>query len=150
MTAQRINPRGLEQSPYCSQATLVPAGASMLYIGGQSGIDASGALVGNDDAQAQSKQAMGNVIACLSEVGGEASDLVALEITVADGVDCAECQRGIMSYLDPSSLPNVRVCIVPRLARESALVEIAAVAAVVDASEALWMGTGEAKDPAWF
>ena len=32
MAVQRINPASLEQSPYYSQATLVPPGASMLYI----------------------------------------------------------------------------------------------------------------------
>ncbi len=46
MSVERINPEALHRSPYYSQATVVPAGASLVFVGGQNAIDASGALVG--------------------------------------------------------------------------------------------------------
>jgi len=52
MAVQRINPASLEQSPYYSQATLVPPGASMLYIGGQNAVTAAGAWIGLGDEAA--------------------------------------------------------------------------------------------------
>lgn len=150
MAVQRINPEACERSPYYSQASLVPAGASMLYIGGQNAIDATGAWIGLGDEAAQTSQAMKNVLACLEAAGARAADLVSLTITTVDGVDLASCQRAASGYLDLKSLPVINVSIVEQLARKGALVEISAVAAVIDASDAAWLGRGEAEDPAWF
>ncbi len=47
MSVERINPPELERSPYYSQATVVPAGASLVFVGGQNAVDASGQIVGN-------------------------------------------------------------------------------------------------------
>ncbi|NLA29859.1 MAG: RidA family protein [Propionibacterium sp.] len=150
MALQRINPASLERSPYYSQATLVPAGASMLYIGGQIAVDGSGAWIGLGDEAAQTSQAMKNVLACLAQVGAVAADLVSLEIKVVDGVDLALCQRAASGYLDITSLPLISVSIVERLARRGSLVEISAVAAVIDASDSAWLGRGGVNDPSWF
>lgn len=150
MAVQRINPASLERSPYYSQATLVPAGASMLFIGGQNAVNQSGAWVGLGDEAAQTSQAMKNVVACLHEAGATASDLINLEIKVVDGVDLALCQRAASGYLDLNSLPLISVSIVQQLARSGALVEISAVAAVIDASDAAWLGRGGVDDPSWF
>ncbi|WP_341728115.1 RidA family protein [Brooklawnia sp.] len=150
MAVQRINPISLERSPYYSQATLVPAGASMLYVGGQNAVNASGAWIGLGDEAAQTSQAMKNVLACLNEAGATPSDLVSLEIRVVGGVDLALCQRAASGYLDLKSLPVIGVSIVEQLARKGALVEISAVAAVIDGSDAAWLGRGEIADPAWF
>lgn len=148
MAVQRINPASLEQSPYYSQATLVPPGASMLYIGGQNAVTAAGAWIGLGDEAAQTAQAMKNVMACLDAVGAGVADLVSLEIKVVEGVDLALCQRAASGYLDLNSLPLISVSIVGQLARRGALVEISAVAAVIDPSDAAWLGRGTADDSA--
>ena len=59
----------LHTNPAFSQATIASAGRT-LYIGGQNGTDAEGAIV-SDDAGEQSAQAMRNMLAILDEVGAE-------------------------------------------------------------------------------
>ena len=150
MAVERINPDQLEHSPYYSQATVVPAGASLVFVGGQNAVDASGAVIGEGDIEAQTKQVMVNVMACLAAVGTQATDLVSLEIKVVAGVDLRAAAQSAADYLDPNSLPLVSVSVVQQLARPGALVEVSAVAARLDAGDAVWLGRGEVADPAWF
>lgn len=150
MAVERINPDQLEHSPYYSQAAVVPAGASLVFVGGQNAVDASGALIGEDDIEAQVKQVMVNVMACLAAAGTPATDLVSLEIKVVAGVDLQAAVQAAGDYLDPNALPLVSVSIVTQLARPGALVEVSAVAARLDAGDAVWLGRGEVDDPAWF
>ena len=44
----------------------------------------------------------------------------------------------------------ISVSVVQQLARPGALVEVSAVAARLDAGDAVWLGRGEVADPAWF
>ena len=112
--------------------------------------DASGAVIGEGDIEAQTKQVMVNVMACLAAAGTQATDLVSLEIKVVAGVDLRAAAQSAADYLDPNSLPLVSVSVVQQLARPGALVEVSAVAARLDASDAVWLGRGEVADPAWF
>ena len=99
---------------------------------------------------AQTKQVMVNVMACLAAAGTQATDLVSLEIKVVAGVDLRAAAQSAADYLDPNSLPLVSVSVVQQLARPGALVEVSAVAARLDAGDAVWLGRGEVADPAWF
>ena len=43
-----INPETMASNPAFSQAVRIPAGHDLIVIGGQNGVDASGAVVGDD------------------------------------------------------------------------------------------------------
>jgi enamine deaminase RidA (YjgF/YER057c/UK114 family) len=77
-----INPESL--APPAGFAHAVAAGAGRLvYLGGQAGLDARGALVG-DDLDAQFDQAASNLVAALAAAGGSPGDLVSLHIYVTE------------------------------------------------------------------
>ena len=51
MEITRIQPDGLVVSPAFSHVAVVPAGATTIYVGGQNGVDATGAVVSDDVAE---------------------------------------------------------------------------------------------------
>jgi hypothetical protein len=61
-----VDPPQLHHSPAFAQGMIVPAGPT-LYVGGQNGTDSTGALL--DGLEAQTEQAMRNVLAELGEAG---------------------------------------------------------------------------------
>jgi hypothetical protein len=63
---------------------IVPAGPT-LYVGGQNGTDNTGALL--DGLEAQTEQAMRNVLAVLAEAGTGPEYVAKLTIYLAAGVD---------------------------------------------------------------
>ena len=63
---------------------IVPAGPT-LYVGGQNGTDNTGALL--DGLEAQTEQAMRNVLAVLAEAGTGPEHVAKLTIYLAAGVD---------------------------------------------------------------
>ena len=77
-----INPAGLV--PPVGYAHAVAAGPGRLvHLGGQAGLDAAGALVG-DDLGTQFDQAASNLVSVLAAAGGSPEDLVSLHIYVTD------------------------------------------------------------------
>lgn len=150
MAVERINPEQLPRSPFYSQATVVPAGASLVFVGGQNAVDATGALVGPGDAVAQTDQVMRNVVACLTAAGTSVSNLVSLEIKAVAGTDLGAAAQAAARYLDAKSLPAIGVSVVQQLGPAGALVEVSAVAARFEIGDALWWRGGDVTDPAWF
>ena len=57
-----INPETMASNPAFSQAVRIPAGHDLIVIGGQNGVDATGAVVG-DDLKSQTRQALDNLSA---------------------------------------------------------------------------------------
>src|SRR5690606_30191729 len=85
MTLTHVNPASLHKNPAFSQGVLA-TGGSLLVIGGQNGTDRTGQLV-SDDLGEQTKQALRNVLAVLSEVGADASHVARLGVYLAAGAD---------------------------------------------------------------
>lgn len=79
-----VDPSGIQQSPAFAQGMIAPAGPT-LYIGGQNGVDADGALL--EGLQAQTEQALRNVLAVLAAAGTDAEHVVKMTIYLAVGVD---------------------------------------------------------------
>jgi enamine deaminase RidA (YjgF/YER057c/UK114 family) len=86
MALEHINPEGMLKSPAFSQGIVIPAGARLLLIGGQNGVDASGQLVAKDLA-GQTAKAVDNLIKVLETAGGKLEDLVRLGIYVKGDID---------------------------------------------------------------
>ena len=128
---ERIRPEGLVRSPAFSHVAVVPAGATTIYVGGQNAVDADGSLVGEGDVAAQSTRALENVKAALAAVGATISDVVQWTVLFVDGVDLAAGYQAIASELASDAPALVTGARVAGLGVPGALVEIAAIAAVV-------------------
>ena len=128
MTITHVNPPSMHSSPAFSQGTIVPAGARMLYVGGQNGVGPDGDVVA-DTLQGQTEQALRNVITVLAEAGATQSDVAKLTIHLAEGGDV---NAGFAASLavwgaNPTAITVVQV---PSFSNPEFLVEIDAVAAL--------------------
>ena len=115
-------------SPAFSQGTIIPAGARILFVGGQNGVRPDGKVVGNTLA-AQTEQALRNVLAVLAEAGATQADVAKLTIHLVQGGDV---DAGFAASLrvwgaHPTAITVVQV---PGFADTDKLVEIDAVAAL--------------------
>lgn len=120
-----VDPPQLAHSPAFAQGMIVPAGRT-LYVGGQNGIDKDGALL--DGLEAQTAQAMRNVLAVLAEAGTDADHVAKLTIYLAAGVDPAPAYAATGSVWGQRRTAVTVLAVTP--ARPGALVEIEAVAAL--------------------
>ena len=128
---QRISPQGLVSSPAFSHVAIVPPGATTIYVGGQNAVDAEGSLVGEGDVAMQSARALENARIALAAAGATFGDVVQWTVLFVDGVDLAAAYGGIASELasdEPALVTGARVT---ALGVPGALVEISAVAAVL-------------------
>ena len=128
---ERIRPHGLVSSPAFSHVAIVPPGATTIYVGGQNAVDAKGALVGEDDVAVQSVRALENARIALAAAGATFGDVVQWTVLFVDGVDLAAAYGAIASELasdEPALVTGARVA---ALGVPGALIEISAVAAVL-------------------
>ena len=129
---QLLSPSGLVSSPAFSHVAVVPPGATMIYVGGQNAVDADGTLVGGDDVAAQTRQTMINLATALEAVGASVADLISVTLLIAAGQDL-RAAYGVAAPLlaTDGPPPLVTAAIVASLAVPGALLEVAAIAAVV-------------------
>lgn len=125
---EQVDPPSLRRSPAFSQGTVAPAGRT-LYVGGQNGIDATGAMA--QGVAAQTTQAIANVVAVLEAAGATPDDVAKLTIHLDESVDANEAyQASVAAWGEHRTA--VTVVFVSRLGLPGALVEIDAVAALPD------------------
>jgi 2-iminobutanoate/2-iminopropanoate deaminase len=121
---EHLNPATLPTNPAFSQG-VVATGTRTVFVGGQNGVDGSGAM--RDGLTAQTEQALRNVLAVLAEGGAKPADVAKLTIHLVDGVDPREAFAPVPAIWGPHPT-TVTVLRVAGLARPDALVEIDAVA----------------------
>jgi enamine deaminase RidA (YjgF/YER057c/UK114 family) len=101
--------------------------ARTVYVGGQNGVDASGAVVG--DLAAQTARAVENTRIAVAAAGGQLTDVISWTVAVVTGQDLlagfGAMQPGLTGRPHP---PIVTVLQVAALAVPGALVEISAIA----------------------
>ncbi|WP_431247478.1 RidA family protein [Leifsonia xyli] len=83
-TVEQVDPPELYRSPAFAQGMIAPEGP-LLFVGGQNGVDAEGALL--DGLQAQTEQALRNLLAVLAAAGSGPEQVVKLNIHLAPGID---------------------------------------------------------------
>jgi enamine deaminase RidA (YjgF/YER057c/UK114 family) len=131
-TITHLNPDGLPANPAFTQAVKVAGPASLVFVGGQNGVDAEGNIVG-DDAAVQAQQALRNVERALEAAGGSLTDIVKWSITVTDpaalGAGFGAFQQLWGQRPNP---PAITVQVVSALANPAFLVEVEAVAALAE------------------
>jgi 2-iminobutanoate/2-iminopropanoate deaminase len=118
-----VDPPSMYRSPAFAQGMILPAGPT-LFIGGQNGVDAEGALL--DGLGPQTEQALRNVLTVLAEAGPE--HVAKLTIYLAPGIDPSDGYAATAAVWGGRRTAVTVVSVAP--ARPGALVEIDAVAAV--------------------
>ncbi|WP_291057502.1 RidA family protein [Herbiconiux sp.] len=121
-----VDPPQMPSNPAFAQGMIAEAGARMLYIGGQNGVDGAGELA--EGLEAQTSQALRNVLAVLSEAGSGPEQVVSMTIHLAVGVDPNEAYAASASVWGRRRTAVTVLSVTP--ARPGALVEITAIAVV--------------------
>ena len=122
-----VDPPQLHHSPAFAQGMILPAGPT-LYVGGQNGTDGTGALL--EGLEAQTEQALRNVLAVLAEAGTGPEYVAKLPIYLAAGIDPTAAYAATGSVWGDHRTAVTVLAVTP--ARPGALVEIEAVAALPD------------------
>ena len=124
--ATHINPKALHSSPAFSQVVRVSADTDTIYVGGQNGIGADGAVVGTGMAE-QTRQAFANLRTCLEAAGAEVTDIVKWTISYVEGADV---HAGLAAFDEfwprDAAPPVITVAKVSDVGPPRALVEIEA------------------------
>jgi len=121
-----LDPKELPSNPAFTQGVIAPSGRT-LYVGGQLGTDNTGKLL--DGIEAQTTQAMRNVLTVLAAAGTGPEHVVKLNIYLVHGVDA---QVGYAASRSVWGDHRTAVTVVSTAghARPGALVEIDAVAII--------------------
>ena len=131
MSLERINPPELAKPSGFAHAVRAE-GRTTVHLAGQTGMDASGAIVAGG-VVAQFEQALGNLLTALRAAGGEPADLVSLTIYIVDMDDYRAHARDIGAVwrrLVGVDYPAMAGIGVSRLWDRDALVEVQGVAAI--------------------
>ena len=124
-----VDPDGLHRSPAFAQGMIAPAGP-LVFVGGQNGTDASGALL--KGLRAQTEQALRNVLAVLAAAGAGPEHVVKLTIHLAPGIDPADGFAASAAVWGAHRTAVTVLMVAP--ARPGALVEVDAIAAIPPAA----------------
>lgn len=125
-----MQPAGLVVSPAFSHVAVVPPGATTIYVGGQNGIDETGAVVSDDIAE-QSQRAIENAGTALAAAGATFADVVQWNVLLVADVDIDAAYGAIAPLLaGVGAPPLVTAARVAGLGVPGVLIEVSAVAAV--------------------
>lgn len=126
-----MQPAGLVVSPAFSHVAVVPPGATTIYVGGQNGIDETGAVVSDDIAE-QSQRALGNAGVALAAAGATFADVVQWNVLLVADADIDAAYGAIAPLLAGAGAPPlVTAARVAGLGVPGVLIEVSAVAAVI-------------------
>ncbi|MGA8116920.1 MAG: RidA family protein [Actinocatenispora sp.] len=126
---ERVNPPGLAKPAGFSHA-VVATGTRTVYLAGQTALDGTGRLVG-DDVVGQFEQALTNLLAALASAGGNAEHLVRMTCYLVDVPDYRANSGAIGAVwrrLAGRDYPAMAAVGVTRLWDEDALVELDGIA----------------------
>jgi len=128
VTKRIIQPTSIpDPRPRYSQGLLVD-GARLLFIAGQTAVDASGAVVGRGDIDKQTTQVFENIGAVLRQAGASFEHLVMTTTYLTDLSHRGAFQRIRASYFNADWPPTSTLVVVKSLANEDLLIEIAGMA----------------------
>jgi enamine deaminase RidA (YjgF/YER057c/UK114 family) len=131
MSIERVNPESLPAPSGFAHAVVAPAGR-LVFLAGQTALDASGAIVG-DTVVAQFEQALANLLTALDAAGGRPTDLASLTVYAVDLADYRSHGKEIGEVwrrLAGRNYPAMAALGVSRLWDEAALVEVQGLAVI--------------------
>ena len=126
MAGQPILPKG-SPPPLAPYSPGFRSGG-LVCTAGMLALDASGNLIGEGDAGAQTRQVLENIREILEEAGGSMEDIVYNTIYLKDLADYGAMNEVYATYF-PNN-PPARACVQAGLVRPEFLVEIAAMAVI--------------------
>ena len=130
MSITLLQPDGLVRSPAFSHVAIVPPGSTTVYLGGQNGVDETGAVV-SDDIADQSVRALENAVVALEAAGATLDDVIQWNILFDERADVRAAYGAIAGRLARDGAPPlVTAAKVAGLGVPRALIEISGVAAV--------------------
>jgi enamine deaminase RidA (YjgF/YER057c/UK114 family) len=132
MTKEFFSPATLPPPAGYSHIAKVNKG-TLIYLAGQVSSDASGALVGEGNFEAQAERVYANVKIAVEAAGATMADIVKLNTYIVAAVDPAEVpkMRAIRNrYVNTEKPPASTLVVVTRLAQPGWLIEVEAVAAI--------------------
>jgi enamine deaminase RidA (YjgF/YER057c/UK114 family) len=132
MEITRMQPAGLVVSPAFSHVAVVPAGATTIYVGGQNGVDETGAVV-SDDVAEQSVRAIDNAEVALKAAGATLADVVQWTVFIAADADLNAAYGAVGPRLGAAGSglpPLVSAARVAGLGVPGVLIEVSAIAAL--------------------
>ncbi|MER6710633.1 MULTISPECIES: RidA family protein [unclassified Streptomyces] len=125
MTTERVNPPGLSPPAGFSHA-VVASGSRVVFLAGQTALDADGKVVGRTLPE-QFEKALANLLAALTAAGGSPADLARVTVYATDvpayRAHARELGR-LWRRLAGRDYPAMAVVQVVRLWDEEALVEL--------------------------
>ena len=125
MQIDYLKPKGMHINPAFTQALVIPAGARLVVIGGQNGVDDKGEIVALGDLGGQTTRALENLRLCLDAAGAGIEDLVKVTIHIAGDLDIMPGFAAWQAFAgQPTNPPVVTVLKVLALGRPGVLVEI--------------------------
>jgi enamine deaminase RidA (YjgF/YER057c/UK114 family) len=127
----RINPPELGTPPGYSQIVDVTA-QRIIFIAGQTALDADGQVVGKSDFAAQAAQVFRNLAIALAASGCTAANLVKLTVFLTDMENLAsyrEARNRFFASVAPPAAPAVTLVQVSKLYGADFMIEIEAIAA---------------------
>ncbi len=85
VSVQHINPDGMIKNPAYTQAVAVIGAVNTIYVGAQTAVDGTGALIGKGDIAAQTEQVLKNVQLCLEAAGAGPEHVIKWNIYLVQG-----------------------------------------------------------------
>jgi len=127
---RHLNPDTLATNPAFTQAVVVEAPATLVYIGGQNAVLPDGTIAGDTLAK-QTVQVLRNVRSAVEAAGATVDDIIKWTIMIVDGQSFEEGFAAFMGEWgqrpNPPAITGMKVV---ALANPQFLVEIEAVAAI--------------------
>jgi enamine deaminase RidA (YjgF/YER057c/UK114 family) len=122
------NPSGMTQPTAYSQVVEVNGPHRLVFVAGQTGVDASGKAA--QGFRAQAVQAFENIKTALASVGGTMDNVVRLTTYMTDLEQNADTYREVRGsfFTNKSGLPASTLLQIARLANSSFLIEVEATA----------------------
>jgi enamine deaminase RidA (YjgF/YER057c/UK114 family) len=122
------NPSGMTQPTAYSQVVEVNGPHRLIFVAGQTGVDASGKAA--KEFRAQAVQAFENIKTALASVGGSMDNVVRLVTYLTDIEQNADAYREVRAsfFANKSALPASTLLQITRLANPSYLIEVDATA----------------------
>jgi len=120
-----VNPASVFKAPFYSQGIVATGSDRTLYVSGQVGVGADGATP--PDIGGQTRQAIANLNAVLTEAGMSAANIAKLTIYLTEASFIPGFSEAAQGKL-PAVPPATTLLIVKELASPSLLVEIEAIA----------------------
>lgn len=123
-----MNPGGIAD-PSPSGFTAVVKAGNTVYIAGMVAQDENGNVIGEGDAEAQTRQIWHNIGVAVQAAGGSLADIVKTT-TYVTGIEHGAAVRRVRGELFPENPPTSTLLVVSELANPAYVVEIESIAVI--------------------